>query len=77
MTSCRPSSKDFADSRWGACSRVPWELASAGKLVCDDYSGYKALFDRGVIDDWPYGLRLPEIGDLLTQIIGATSLKRV
>jgi hypothetical protein len=22
----------------------------SGKLVCDDYSGYKALFDRGVIE---------------------------
>ena len=40
---------DFADSRAGAHAREflgHW----SGKLVCDDYSGYKALFDRGVIE---------------------------
>jgi transposase len=40
---------DFADSRAGVHAREflgHW----SGKLVCDDYSGYKALFDRGVIE---------------------------
>jgi hypothetical protein len=40
---------DFADSRSGLHAREflgPW----SGKLVCDDYSGYKALFERGVIE---------------------------
>ena len=40
---------DFAESRAGTHARAflgNW----SGKLVCDDYSGYKALFDRGVIE---------------------------
>ena len=40
---------DFADSRGGVHAREflgNW----SGKLVCDDYSGYKALFERGVIE---------------------------
>jgi hypothetical protein len=40
---------DFADGRGGVHARQflgNW----SGKLVCDDYSGYKALFDRGVIE---------------------------
>lgn len=40
---------DFADSRSGLHAREflgPW----SGKLVCDDYSGYKALFERGVTE---------------------------
>jgi transposase len=40
---------DFADSRSGQHAREflgNW----SGKLVCDDYSGYKALFERGVIE---------------------------
>ncbi len=40
---------DFADSRSGLHAREflgEW----SGKLVCDDYSGYKALFERGVIE---------------------------
>ena len=40
---------DFAERRGGVHARAflgPW----SGKLVCDDYSGYKALFDRGVIE---------------------------
>jgi transposase len=40
---------DFADSRSGVHAREflgEW----SGKLVCDDYSGYKALFERGVIE---------------------------
>jgi transposase len=40
---------DFADSRSGQHAREflgNW----AGRLVCDDYSGYKALFERGVIE---------------------------
>jgi transposase len=40
---------DFADGRAGVHAREflgDW----SGKLVCDDYSGYKALFDRGVIE---------------------------
>jgi transposase len=40
---------DFADSRAGAHPRTflgDW----CGKLVCDDYSGYKALFGAGVTE---------------------------
>jgi transposase len=40
---------DFAEGRAGAHARAflgEW----SGKLVCDDYSGYKALFERGVIE---------------------------
>jgi transposase len=40
---------DFAESRGGMHAREflgSW----SGKLVCDDYSGYKALFERGVIE---------------------------
>src|SRR3984957_11930838 len=40
---------DFAEGRAGVHAREflgGW----SGKLVCDDYSGYKALFDRGVIE---------------------------
>jgi transposase len=40
---------DFTDSRSGLHAREflgGW----SGKLVCDDYSGYKALFERGVIE---------------------------
>jgi transposase len=40
---------DFADSRGGAHAREflgKW----SGKLVCDDYAGYKGLFKHGVIE---------------------------
>ena len=40
---------DFNDSRSGLHAREflgTW----SGKLVCDDYSGYKALFEKGVIE---------------------------
>jgi transposase len=40
---------DFAESRGGVHAREflgSWR----GKLVCDDYAGYKALFERGVIE---------------------------
>jgi len=40
---------DFNDSRSGLHAREflgSW----SGKLVCDDYSGYKALFEKGVIE---------------------------
>ena len=40
---------DFADGRGGVHAREflgKW----TGKLVCDDYVGYKALFERGVIE---------------------------
>src|ERR1700744_221371 len=40
---------DFTEGRGGVHARDflgNW----SGKLVCDDYSGYKALFDRGVIE---------------------------
>ncbi|MDB5392899.1 MAG: transposase [Rhodospirillales bacterium] len=40
---------DFADSRSGQHARTflgGW----SGKLICDDYSGYKALFARGVVE---------------------------
>jgi transposase len=40
---------DFADSRAGAHPRAFLEGWS-GKLVCDDYSGYKALFTAGRIE---------------------------
>jgi transposase len=40
---------DFADSRSGLHARA-FLNGWAGKLVCDDYSGYKALFERGVIE---------------------------
>jgi transposase len=40
---------DFADSRAGVHARK-FLGAWSGKLVCDDYSGYKALFERGVIE---------------------------
>src|SRR4029077_724861 len=39
----------FAETRGGVRAREflgQW----SGKLVCDDYSGYKALFERGVIE---------------------------
>jgi transposase len=40
---------DFADGRGGIHAQAflgDW----AGKLVCDDYAGYKALFNRGIIE---------------------------
>ena len=40
---------DFAEGRDGVHAREflgSW----SGKLVCDDYAGYKALFERGVIE---------------------------
>ena len=40
---------DFADGRGGVHAQRflgSW----VGKLVCDDYAGYKALFDRGIIE---------------------------
>jgi transposase len=40
---------DFAEGRAGAHARAflgDW----SGKLVCDDYAGYKALFKRGIIE---------------------------
>ena len=40
---------DFAESRSGQHAR-DFLGAWRGKLVCDDYSGYKALFERGVIE---------------------------
>lgn len=40
---------DFAESRSGRHARM-FLGAWSGKLVCDDYSGYKALFERGVIE---------------------------
>jgi transposase len=40
---------DFAEGRGGQYARKFLESWS-GKLVCDDYVGYKALFDRGVIE---------------------------
>jgi transposase len=40
---------DFADSRSGLHARE-FLGAWSGKLVCDDYSGYKALFERGVVE---------------------------
>jgi len=40
---------DFADSRSGLHARA-FLSGWSGKLVCDDYSGYKALFERGVTE---------------------------
>jgi transposase len=40
---------DFAESRSGSHAR-DFLGSWTGKLVCDDYSGYKALFERGVIE---------------------------
>ncbi len=40
---------DFAEGRGGVHAR-DFLGSWSGKLVCDDYSGYKALFDRGVIE---------------------------
>lgn len=40
---------DFAESRGGYHARE-FLGAWSGKLVCDDFSGYKALFERGVIE---------------------------
>jgi len=40
---------DFADSRAGMHPKV-FLAGWAGKLVCDDYSGYKALFSAGVTE---------------------------
>ena len=40
---------DFADGRGGVHAQAflgSW----TGKLVCDDYAGYKALFNRGIIE---------------------------
>ena len=47
--SCAAVVYDFADSRSGLHARE-FLGAWSGKLVCDDYSGYKALFERGVIE---------------------------
>jgi transposase len=40
---------DFADSRAGEHARRFLE-GWRGTLVCDDYAGYKALFERGVVE---------------------------
>jgi transposase len=40
---------DFADSRSGQHART-FLTGWSGKLICDDYSGYKALFERGVVE---------------------------
>lgn len=40
---------DFAEGRGGVHARQ-FLGAWSGKLVCDDYAGYKALFDQGVIE---------------------------
>ena len=40
---------DFADSRAGENARRFLE-GWTGKLVCDDFAGYKALFERGVTE---------------------------
>jgi transposase len=40
---------DFADSRSGKHAQAFFNGWS-GKLVCDDYSGYKALFEREVVE---------------------------
>jgi transposase len=45
---------DFADGRSGHHARTflgPW----SGRLVCDDFSGYKALFETSVIEIDPGG----------------------
>jgi transposase len=45
---------DFADSRGGLHARaflgLPGEQGWRGKLVCDDFSGYKACFELGVTE---------------------------
>ena len=45
---------DFADSRGGHHARaflgLPGEQGWRGKLVCDDFSGYKACFELGVTE---------------------------
>jgi transposase len=45
---------DFADSRGGQHARaflgLPGEHGWRGKLVCDDFSGYKACFELGVTE---------------------------
>jgi transposase len=45
---------DFADSRGGQHARaflgLPSEQGWRGKLVCDDFSGYKACFELGVTE---------------------------
>nr|WP_235965483.1 IS66 family transposase [Caenimonas soli] len=45
---------DFADSRGGQHARaflgLPGESGWHGKLVCDDFSGYKACFEMGVTE---------------------------
>ena len=45
---------DFADSRGGQHARaflgLPGEQGWRGKLVCDDFSGYKACFELGVLE---------------------------
>jgi transposase len=45
---------DFADSRGGHHARnffgLPGENGWRGKLVCDDFSGYKACFELGIIE---------------------------
>jgi transposase len=45
---------DFADSRGGQHARaflgLPGEQGWRGKLVCDDFSGYKACFELGVTE---------------------------
>ena len=40
---------DFADSRSGQHARS-FLAGWSGKLVCDDFSGYKALFEHGVVE---------------------------
>jgi len=45
---------DFADSRGGQHARnflgLPGEDSWHGKLVCDDFSGYKPCFEMGVTE---------------------------
>ena len=51
---------DFTESRGGHHARAflgGW----SGKLVCDDFSGYKALFKRSVTEVRLYGARAPQI----------------
>jgi len=40
---------DFADGRSGKHAQA-FVGGWSGKFVCDDYSGYKALFERDVIE---------------------------
>lgn len=40
---------DFTEGRGGQHARAFLGIWS-GRLVCDDYSGYKALFDRGIVE---------------------------